>query len=116
MNKTIKFFGISAVFALLFMVSCTKEETANPVANFTFAPNDTIFYTDTLTFTNTSTDADSYLWNFGDGTTSTSANPTKLYSDDAVFGCDETFTITLTATKKGKTSTVSKNVVVYFCS
>jgi len=47
---------------------------------------------DLFTFTNTSTgNATSYLWNFGDGGTSTAANPTHTYSIEG------TFSVTLTA-------------------
>lgn len=40
-------------------------------------------------FTNTSTNAGTYLWNFGDATTSTQANPSHIYTN---FG---TYTVTL---------------------
>ncbi len=115
MKTTTKLFAIVALFATLLFASCKKEETAIPVASFTISPNDTVAYNEILTLTNTSTDADSYVWNFGDGTTSTATSPTKLYDDVAGLDCEETFTITLTATKDGKTSSTSKNVVVYFC-
>jgi len=35
---------------------------------------------DLISFTNNSTNATSYLWNFGDGNTSTATNPTHIYS------------------------------------
>ena len=44
----------------------------------------------TVVFTNVSNDATSYLWDFGDNTTSTAANPTKVFDNG-------TFTVTLTA-------------------
>ena len=47
----------------------------------------------TAAFTNTSTGTiDTYLWDFGDGTTSTSMNPTHLYADTG------SYTVTLTVT------------------
>lgn len=50
----------------------------------------------TVTFTNTSTDPNAnitgYLWNFGDGNTSTLSNPTHAYASAG------TYTVTLTAT------------------
>lgn len=61
-----------------------------------------IFYTDPkitgkyeaplpIVFSNYSKDADSYLWDFGDGTTSTEANPTHTFIQNGIFK------ITLTA-------------------
>lgn len=38
-----------------------------------------------FTFSNQSLNADSYLWNFGDGTQSTEAQPTHLYEDAGVY-------------------------------
>ena len=58
-----------------------------PTANFSVAVNGS-----TVTCTNLSTNANSYLWDFGDGATSTVANPTHTYADDGVY------TISLTAT------------------
>lgn len=50
----------------------------------------------TVQFTDTSTNSPtSWLWNFGDSTTSTAQNPTKTYSTPG------TYTVTLTATNAG---------------
>lgn len=59
-----------------------------PVPSFTFnaGSNNTVY------FTNTSTNATSYLWDFGDGQTSTQASPSHVYAASG------TFTICLTAT------------------
>lgn len=46
----------------------------NPISNFTFAVN-----MGEVTFTNASTNSDSYSWNFGDGNTSTNANSTHTF-------------------------------------
>lgn len=55
----------------------------------------------TVTFTNTSSFATSYLWDFGDGQTSTEANPVHTYAEDGLY------TIQLTATNNiGSNSTV----------
>ncbi|CAN5311840.1 ice-binding family protein [soil metagenome] len=39
----------------------------------------------TYTFTNASTNATSYSWNFGDSQTSTAANPTNVYATDGTY-------------------------------
>lgn len=36
-------------------------------------------------FTNTSTESDSYTWDFGDGFNSTEQNPTHIYSETGIY-------------------------------
>ncbi len=60
-----------------------------------------------VSFTNTSTDAVSYSWNFGDGTTSTEANPTHTYSESGSYN------VVLTAKgSDGKAVSTSSKVTV----
>jgi len=59
-----------------------------------------------ITFTNCSTGATSYNWDFGDGATSTAANPTHQYSAAA------NYTITLTASNGSNSDQVSKQVTI----
>ncbi len=77
-----------------------------PTANFSFTSNGL-----TANFTDSSTDSDGTIasrsWSFGDGTTSTAANPGKTYASTG------TYTVSLTATDNaGGKSTVSKSVTV----
>lgn len=58
-----------------------------PIAGFTSVVNGL-----QVSFTNTSTNATTYLWDFGDGSTSNQANPVHTYSSGG------TFTVILTAT------------------
>jgi PKD repeat protein len=60
----------------------------------------------TATFTNTSTDATSYAWDFGDLGVSTEANPTHNYASDG------TYTVTLSATNACGTTTKTQIVTV----
>jgi len=57
----------------------------------------------TITCTNNSTDAVSYLWSFGDGTTSTETSPTHTYAGDGIFA------IRLTATNPNGSTTTAKD-------
>lgn len=50
------------------------------MVGFTFVANGL-----TVDFTNTSTDADSYLWDFGDGVTGTVTNPSHGYAADGTY-------------------------------
>jgi PKD repeat protein len=75
-----------------------------PVAAFTVNATSVCQPSTPFLFTSTSTGASSFLWNFGDGTTSTQANPGKIYSNPGVytvslvagngFGCFDTITQT----------------------
>lgn len=61
-----------------------------------------------VSFTNYSTGADSYVWDFGDGTTSSSSNPIKTYAAEG------TYTVKLTARKGSMTNTYTRNVTVAY--
>jgi len=62
-----------------------------PVANFTDTVNGLA-----VSFTDTSTDSDgsiaSHAWNFGDGSTSTAANPSHTYASAGTYSVTETVT------------------------
>lgn len=60
----------------------------------------------TVTFENSSVNADSYSWDFGDGNTSTEENPTHTYAEDG------SYTVVLSATNSNGTNMASANVVV----
>ncbi|RYY86365.1 MAG: PKD domain-containing protein [Chitinophagaceae bacterium] len=65
-----------------------------PVPQFVGAPT-TACADPGVTFTNQSTNATDYLWNFGDGTSSTEMNPVHVFADTGHFN------ITLTAINNG---------------
>ncbi len=72
-----------------------------PIPNFTFAINEF-----NVVFVNNAVDSASYLWNFGDGNTSTQTNPTHTYTSSG------NYVVTLTATNVCGSQTVTKNVTV----
>lgn len=78
--------------------SCKKD----PSACFDYSPATELKTGDTVTFTNCSDNADSYLWEFADGTTSTEANPTH------VFTATGSFSVTLKATNDKSSERISK--------
>jgi hypothetical protein len=89
----------SVMILSLLQFSCEDNDSGIEFVDF-----DVSFITDiddkTVTFNNISTGATSFLWNFGDGTTSDVINPQKTYEE---YG---TYTVTLTATNDdGETST-----------
>lgn len=71
-----------------------------PTASFTSQTS--AFRSAPVAFTNTSTGGDSWLWNFGDGTTSTVKNPTKTYTTNGIY------TVSLTATNTSGSTTETK--------
>ena len=77
-----------------------------PVASFTFAPASPRAG-QTVTFTDTSTNAPtSWLWEFGDGFTSSVRNPVHAFSAAGTYG------VTLTATSAGGSGTKTNTVTV----
>jgi PKD repeat protein len=82
------------------------EVAQGPVASFTANP---ICQGGLMSFTNQSTGADTYLWNFGDGYTSTQANPGHVYTAGG------NFIVTLAATETdGCTTTFQQEVAVAY--
>ncbi len=76
-----------------------------PVADFTWSPNPADMG-ETVSFTNQSTNATSYSWDFDDGTTSTAENPTHVYSTDG------TYSVQLIASGDCGKDTISKDIQV----
>lgn len=74
----IAYFGLCAVTTTS---DLTIIEDPLPVASFSYVDNGD----STVTFTDGSTDATSWAWDFGDGGTSTLPNPTHDYGTDGVF-------------------------------
>ncbi len=73
----------------------------SPTAAFTFTFNNL-----TYNFTNTSSGATSYLWNFGDGNTDTTQNPVHTYSVSGPY------TVTLTVSNGMCTATYTQQITV----
>ena len=55
--------------------------TTNPVPSFTYNNNNSL----DVNFTNTTTQGNTFLWNFGDGTTSTDINPSHIYDNYGAY-------------------------------
>ncbi len=80
-----------------------------PTASFTFSPNN-VCSGSTINFNNTSVGSSlTYLWNFGDGNTSTTANPSHIFYSK---GCgSHNFPVNLTVSDiNGCTNNISMNV------
>jgi PKD repeat protein len=92
-NRLTQVFLLLTTVSILTMVSCKKDEeepaAESPVASFQFAISADNFLE--VTFTNFSKNATSYIWDFGDGQTSTVKDPVHVYAASG------NFTVKLTA-------------------
>lgn len=99
-----------------YVVSVTDPSngcTSSASSVLSIQPNATASFTNVsgdnydVTFTNTSTNATSYAWNFGDGATSNDQNPLHTYPGSA------SYTITLIASNtNGCNDTISQTIIV----
>jgi len=72
--------GILIIFLAILAGSCEFD----PHAGFYVSSNPVDVY-ETVYFTNTSSNADSYYWDFGDGTFSTLPNPSHIYEQPGSY-------------------------------
>lgn len=93
-----------AVIVTAFISGCKKDPVL-PSADFTFDPTEITIY-DSVTFTNASTDADTYAWDFDDGNTSTEMDPKHVYKTAGVY------TVMLVATNADGDTEITKEITV----
>ncbi len=84
-----KLFTLVLFTTIFIFSSCQKE----PTASFTVSST-SVNVGETVTFTNTSINANSYLWDFGDGGSSITESPSHIYDTGGKY------TVTLTAFSK----------------
>ncbi|NVO18526.1 MAG: PKD domain-containing protein [Bacteroidetes bacterium] len=97
--------AILVLAVLTLTYSCKKDKTTPPVAGFTHSQDAANFLQ--FTFTNSSTNADTYSWNFGDGTAAvTDKDPVHT------FPAAGTYTVVLTATAGGSSDAYQEVITV----
>lgn len=110
MTKSIKF--ISLFLVLVSFVACEIDDQMEDIAQgeldarYTFIKE---VEAGKVTFINTSENADSFLWEFGDGTTATTKDPVKTFTETGEYLVKLTATNTIT----GATDTFSSNVSIF---
>lgn len=110
-NLSYLFFSI-----LLGLSACKKSDTSTPtsasplpILSFSYTGNNNPAPT-LVTFKNNSLNATSYLWDFGDGYTSTLMNPTHVYTKGGVYKV--TLTGYNTTGNGTTTSTTFENILI----
>jgi serine protease len=96
--KNFKFLIVGLMLVSIFSISCQKAG----IASFNYSQNGA----GTVYFTNTSSNASSYEWNFGDGASSTSTSPTHTYSNLGSYN------VSLTANSTAGNGTNSQTISV----
>lgn len=97
MNKrNILYLAIMGLFTSALLVSCEKYNYPKPVSTTALFAYKSDGYT--ITFTDKSAVSGTYLWNFGDGSTSTEQNPVHAYDSSASYRV----TLAVTDTKGSK--------------
>ena len=106
-NRLIKIgFALITLILIICIPSCTKTENQKlPVADFTFSPSGG-YKPFTAIFSNTSENAESFSWDFGNGDYSTERNPSTTYLNDGVYS------VTLTAKNSSGTNKITKSITV----
>ena len=96
---------ILTIIVLIMMLSSCEEKKDPPNASFVVS-SETYLAGDGVIFTNTSTNASSYLWEFGDGTSSTQESPIHIYTESG------TYTVTLTAINADGSDEATQSVTI----
>lgn len=99
------------LITLIALAGCKKAkynlaDLPPTVKGFFTISNTELNIDEAIQFTNQSENAESFTWDFGDGTTSTEKDPTKTYSNPG------TYTVTLKAVGQGGTGKYSIDLVI----
>ena len=106
MNKSIKI--LSILFALISFNACDSSDEVivsnELISKYTFVKETTA---GKITFINTSENADSFTWDFGDATTSVEKDPVKIYTTTGEYLVKLTARNSKTGTSQTYSSTIS---------
>jgi PKD repeat protein len=109
MNKTLKLLSLFLVLTSILACDISEEETIPPgelEVKYTYIKE---VEAGKVTFINTSANADSFLWEFGDGTTSTVKDPVKTFTETGEY----LVKLTASNNKTGNSDSYSSIVSVF---
>jgi len=101
--KEMTYKTILMIFMAFFIASCDDDPMPDPspVSDFTYVVEDL-----QVSFTNTSSNATSYDWDFGDSNSSADENPVHTYAESG------SYTVSLTARMGGESNTKTETIDV----
>jgi len=94
---------------MFFACSDDNPTDSTPVTSSDFEFSGDLRSFATVTFKSISQNADTYLWEFGDGTTSALANPTKVYETAGVYNVKLTAVSSTTGQKDIREKSITIN-------
>lgn len=94
------------LISMIVFTSCDNTDTLNVSACYTYSPESDLQTGDTVYFSNCSENAVNFTWDFGDGTTSTEAEPYHVFDAPGIFD------VTLTAINENVSNIVTKQINV----
>lgn len=110
MNKSLKIISLFLLLLSFFACDTSSEDqtmvSTETLAKYTYVRENS---PGKITFINTSQNANSYTWDFGDGTTSTIKNPVKTFTSTG----DYEVTLTATFSKTGISKTFKSTISVF---
>ncbi len=96
---------LTIIIVFIALISCEKSDDFEGSSCFTIMNVDNLFANDTIEFSNCSEGGNYYLWDFGDGNTSTEKTPTHQYANAG------TYTVKLVAQSKEFTDNNADNII-----
>ena len=102
--------SLLSLVAILILFSCHKEQgtkqLSGPVTACFTCPKDTFYVGDTVSFGNCSLNADTFLYLFGDGGSS------SLHSPMHIFAQSGSYVVSLRVAKQNQSNTISKTIFI----
>ena len=105
-----KHLSLLSIVAILILFSCHKEQAtkqlSGPVTACFTCQKDTFYVGDTVSFGNCSLNADTFLYSFGDGSSS------SLHSPAHIFVHSGSYVVSLRVAKQNQSNSTTKTIII----